>query len=127
MADNEDITDEPGRRRDDDDYSDDRPRRRRRRDDSGDDPYESDRDRDRFRRRSWLEKELLNTNIVVIVFFALCCNGCFMLPLVFGIVGTVTCKDPEAQQKARILLIISSIVTVLSIVAQLVRFAIKLK
>jgi hypothetical protein len=119
MADNEDITDEPGRRRPaDDDDSDDRPRRRRRRDDRDDDPYEGDRDRDRFRRRSWIEKELLNTNIVVIVLFGLCCNGCLMLPLIFGIIGTATCKDPVARQKALILLIVSACATVLSVWAR---------
>jgi len=127
MADNEDITDEPGRRRPaDEDDEGDRPRRRRR-DDRDDDPYEEDRDRDRFRRRSWIEKELLNTNIVVIVLFGLCCNGCFMLPLIFGIIGTATCKDPVARQKALILLIISSIVSVLLVVAKLMQLAMDIK
>jgi len=112
MPDSEDITNEPSRERPDDegDYTD-RPRRRRR--DEEDEPYGRRRlYGDEFRQRSWLEKELINTNIVIVVIFALCCNG---IALIFGIIGVLTCKDPEAKQKALILLIVSGIMTALAV------------
>jgi hypothetical protein len=111
MPENEDITNEPSRERPEDegDYTD-RPRRRRR--DEEDEPYRRREYDDRFRQRSWLEKELINTNIVILVIFGFCCNG---IALIFGIIGVLTCQDPEAKQKALILLIISGIITALGV------------
>jgi hypothetical protein len=116
MPESEDITNEPSRDRpDDEDDFTDRPRRypdeeegesyRRRR------PYG-----DEFRKRSWLERELINTNIAIIVIFALCCNG---IALIVGIIGVLTCQDPEAKHKARILLIVGGILTALGVGCQI--------
>ena len=46
------------------------------------------------------KSSLLNTNFALLIFFALCCNSCFFLPLIFGIVGLVTSKNPDAKQRA---------------------------
>jgi hypothetical protein len=59
---------------------------------------------------------LFKTNIVVLILFALCCNGLFALPLILGIVGLVTCKDPQAKQNALVVTIISGIVIASGIV-----------
>jgi hypothetical protein len=115
MPDSEDITNEPSRERPDDEggYTDERGRRRR----YEDEPYEPRRDYDdRFRKRSWLERELINTSIPIVVFFALCCNG---IALIFGIVGVLTCQDPEAKHKAMILLILGGIITALGLGCQI--------
>lgn len=100
-----------------DDYDDqppeDRPPRRKRDDD---DDGDSD-------KQSWVEKQLLNTNFALLIFFALCCNSCFFLPLIFGIVGLVTSKNPDAKQRALIMTIISAVVIVLGVIAQVISMA----
>jgi hypothetical protein len=54
-----------------------------------------------------------NTNIVVLVIFALCCNG---IALILGIIGLVTCKDPQAKSNATIVTVIGGIMTVVGVV-----------
>ncbi len=98
MPDNEDITDAPAPERPDDEGDS----RRRRREREDDDPYRRERDVS-FRKRSWLEKELINTNIVILVLFGLCCGG---IAAITGLIGVLTCQEPEARQKATILLVI---------------------
>jgi hypothetical protein len=111
MPDNEDITNAPAPDQPDDEGDiTDRPRRRRR-DEEDEDPYRRERDIS-FRKRSWIDKELSNSNIVILVIFALCCNG---IALIVGIIGVLTCKEPEAKQKAMILLIVGGIVTALAV------------
>jgi hypothetical protein len=121
----DEYTDEPPRRpRDDEDegYSDaprarrrrgegeddyDEPPRRRRRDE--DEDY--DEDRPRRRRRSvaredlnWLDQQFLNTSMVLLVLFPLCCG---LVALVFAISGVAACSHPEARRRALVVLIIS--------------------
>jgi len=59
-----------------------------------------------------------NTNIVVLVLFALCC-GC--IPLVLGIIGLATCKDPKAKSNAMIVVIVSVVSTLIGVVAQVLQ------
>ena len=113
MPDNEDITNAPSPDRPDDegDITDRPRRRRRRRRDDDDDPYYRERDIS-LRKRSWIEKELINTNIVILVLFGLCCGG---IALIVGIIGLITSQDPEAKQKALVLTIISGIMVALGV------------
>jgi hypothetical protein len=98
------------------------PRRRRREDD-----YEEETDggERRIRRRelTWIDNQMLNTPMVLLVLFSLCCNGCFFLPLIFGIVGLTTCQDPTARDRAKIVTIISAIMVTLGVVINVIRFA----
>jgi len=55
---------------------------------------------------NWIEQQFKNTNIVLLVIFALCCN---VLALIFGILGLTMSKDPEAKQKALVVTIIAAI------------------
>jgi hypothetical protein len=57
-----------------------------------------------------------NTNIIVLLIFAFCCNG---IALILGIVGLITCTDPKAKQNALIVTIIGAIVTVLGVITQI--------
>ena len=56
---------------------------------------------------SWIEKQFSQTSIVALVFFALCCG---LIPLIFGLIGVTTCKNPTAKKNATIVLVISLIV-----------------
>src|SRR4051794_1952848 len=92
--------DEPPRRRrpgpaPDDEYED-APRRRAGR--AADEDYEDD-DRPRRRRRelSWLDKQFLNTSMVLLVLFPLCCG---IVALVVGVIGMNTCEHPRAKRNA---------------------------
>jgi hypothetical protein len=57
-----------------------------------------------------------NTNIVLLVILALCCNG---IALILGIIGPITCKDPVAKNHALIVTIIGGIITVLGIIGNI--------
>jgi hypothetical protein len=63
-----------------------------------------------------------NTNIIVLVIFAFCCNG---IALILGIVGLVTCKDPKAKSNAMTVTIIGGIVTALAVIGQFASIALK--
>jgi hypothetical protein len=104
--DDEDEDDRPrrrSRRDEDDEDADDRPRRRRRRDD---DDYD-DRPREEL---GPLDKTFRDTNMVVLVLFAVCCNG---VALILGIIGLVTAKDQQAKSNAMLVTIIGAVVTVI--------------
>jgi hypothetical protein len=98
-------------------------------DDAWDDrgPNDRDDDFDRIRKpqRSWVENQLLNTNMVLLVLFSLCCNGLCFLPLIFGIVGLTTAKDSEAKQRAMVVTIISAIMVTIGILGNIARFALQ--
>jgi hypothetical protein len=57
-----------------------------------------------------------NTNIVILVIFAFCCNSLCLLPLILSIIGVVTCTDQKAKSNATICLIISGIATALQVI-----------
>src|ERR671933_224667 len=104
----DEYTDEPPRRRrrdDEDEGYSDAPRARRRRDE--DEDY--DEDRPRRRRRSvaredlnWLDQQFLNTSMVLLVLFPLCCG---LVAVIFGIIGVAACQDPKARRNAVIVLV----------------------
>lgn len=84
---------------DTDPRDDDRPRRRRD-DDYGDRPPEQ---------LGPLDKMFRDTNMVVLVLFAVCCNG---IALILGIICMVTAKDPKAKSNAMVVTIIGAVVAV---------------
>jgi hypothetical protein len=119
--------------RDDEHYSDRPPDDRRERGDrwEGDERWESDdrgprRDRDydepRIRRSElgWLDRQFLDTNMVLLVIFSLCCG---VIALTFGVIGVCTCQHPDAKQKALVVTIISGIMVVLGVVGNFARLA----
>jgi hypothetical protein len=87
------------------DRYDDQPPRRR---DDDDARYRDDPDirRPRSSELSWIDRQYRDTNIVLLVIFCLCCN---VLALPFGIIGLVTCQDPDSRQKAMIVTILSGV------------------
>jgi hypothetical protein len=109
------------RRRDDeyDDAYEDEPERRRRRRE-----YDEDEDDDRPRRRrperAGLDGMFLDTNMVVLVLFGLCCG---LIAVVLSIVELGTGKDPEAKSRATTVLIISAVMTVIAVIVQIVRLS----
>ena len=58
----------------------------------------------------WIDRFFKNTNIVLLLIFAFCCQ---LIALVFGIVGLATCKDADAKQRALIVTIIAAVEIVL--------------
>jgi hypothetical protein len=101
----------------DDDYEDDDapPARRGRRDD---DDYEDDDDRPSRRggEKGPLDNMFANTNIVVLVLFACCCG---LIAVVLALVEYLTGKDPKGKSNAMIVMIVSGILTVVGIIAQI--------
>ncbi len=73
---------------------------------------------------SGMDSMYANTNIVILIFFALCCNGLCLAPLILSIIGTFTCTDEKAKANAKLSLIISGIMVFLAVVINIVRFAI---
>ena len=63
-----------------------------------------------------LDKTFRDTNIVVLVLFALCCRG---LAFILGLVCYLTAKDPKAKSNALVVVLIDGILTALGVVAQL--------
>jgi hypothetical protein len=115
VAEREDYTDDPrSRRRRDDDYED-RPRRR----DDDDDDYDV---RRRPAKLSGMDGFFTNTNIVVLVLFALCCNG---IALILGIVGLITCTDEVAKRNALTVTIIGGIITVVGVAIHVAQLGMK--
>lgn len=111
---------QPPPAREDDEYEDS-PRRRRR---SPDDDYADDDDRPRKRRRvssgqlTWLDEQFRNTSWVLLILFPICCG---YIALVFSILGVIICKDPEAKQKALVVLCISVVGSILATISVIVR------
>ncbi len=65
---------------------------------------------------SGLDGTFANTNIVLLILFGFCCGT---IALILGIIGLVTCKDELAKRNAMIVTIISGVMHVVGIVAQL--------
>jgi hypothetical protein len=65
----------------------------------------------------WLDRQFLDTNIVVLVVFSLCCG---LIAFAFGLAGFIACKDPDAKQKAMITMIIGGIAAAIGVA---IRFA----
>jgi hypothetical protein len=65
---------------------------------------------------SGLDKIFAETNIIILVLFAICCWGLFAIPLVLGVIGMVTCKDPTAKKNATIVAAISGIFLALAVI-----------
>jgi hypothetical protein len=63
---------------------------------------------------SGLDGFFANTSTVVLVIFAFCCGG---IALILSIIGVIICKDETAKSNARLVLIISGIITALSVIA----------
>ncbi len=53
-----------------------------------------------------LDKMFLNTNIVALILFGVCCSG---IAFILGLVGVLTCTDPRAKQNALIVTIIGAL------------------
>jgi hypothetical protein len=51
----------------------------------------------------WLEQQFANTNIVILVIFAICCGG---IAAIIAAIAYFTGTDPKAKQNALIVLII---------------------
>ena len=64
----------------------------------------------------FFDKTFKNTNIVILIIFGLCCG---IIPLVLGIIGIATCKDPTAKRNAIIVTVVGAISFILSILLQL--------
>ncbi|HTU90516.1 MAG TPA: hypothetical protein VMF69_10615 [Gemmataceae bacterium] len=104
--------------RPEDEYTDEPPRRRRREEEDDDED-----DRPRRRRRAelnWLDKQFINTPMVLLVLFPLCCGW---VALAFAIAGVAACQDQRARQRALIVLIISIIGSILGVVIVIVQRA----
>ena len=63
--------------------------------------------------RTGLDAFFGNTNMVLLIILAVCCNG---IALILGIIGLITCKDPVAKNNALVVTIIGGILTALGFV-----------
>jgi hypothetical protein len=99
--------------RPEDEYTDEPRRPPRRRDDDFD--YGEGPPDVRGRKLSGMDGMFANTNMVLLILFAFCCNG---IALILGIVGLVTCRDEKAKQNALIVTIIGGIITAIGVVVQ---------
>lgn len=88
-----------------DDRDDDRPRRRR--DDDYDRPPEQ---------LGPLDKMFRDTNIVILVLFAICCRG---IALILSLICYFTAKDPKAKSNALIVICIDLALVVVAIILNL--------
>src|SRR5262245_20897875 len=72
---------------------------------------------DRFRRTDtvWADRFFRNTHMVLLVILSFCCS---LVGLILGIIGVATCKDPDAKQRATVVLILSLIFMALGIISQ---------
>ena len=97
-------------RRDDDEY--DRPRRKKKRQSY----HRGIEDRDPY---AWgpLDGTFVNTNVIVLVLFGLCCNG---LAMILGIVGIFVTQNHEAKRNAILLAVIGGIMTMFGFFVQMV-------
>lgn len=61
-----------------------------------------------------------NTNIVVLILFAVCCNG---IAFILGLIGVLTAKDPQAKTNAMITMAIGAVITVIGVIVQIAGIA----
>ena len=83
------------------------------------DDYEDDRGRGRKRggEKGPLDGMFRDTSMPVLVIFAICCGG---IALILSIIAFATAKDPEAKSKAQTVMIISIIMSVIGVIANIV-------
>ena len=86
---------------------------------SDDDDYDDDYD-DRPVPLGPLDKTFRDTNIVVLVFFGLCCG---IIAFVLALVALLTGKDPKAKSNATTVLVISIVMIVIGVIANIVQMA----
>jgi hypothetical protein len=55
---------------------------------------------------------LFRANIILLILLAVCCEP---IGLILGIIGLITCQDPQAKQNALIVTIVGAIVMVLGV------------
>jgi hypothetical protein len=96
---------------DEEDEPDDRPRRRRRRRRDDDDDYPESRSRD----LGPLDKMYRDTNIVILVIFGCCCG---VIAFILSLICYLTARDEKAKSNSLIVIIISAVMIVLGIIAQ---------
>jgi hypothetical protein len=77
-------------------------------------PDELDISRPRPNELSWMDQQFLNTPLVALIFFAICCGD---IALIFGILGIALCKDSTARRNAIIVLAISAVRVGLAVIA----------
>jgi hypothetical protein len=90
-----------------DEEEEERPRRRKRK---GRTPGRSTRSGISGGQMNFFDRTFGNTNIVILILFALCCGG---IALVFGILGIILCTDREARQRAILVVVIEVIAGVI--------------
>ncbi len=76
----------------------------------------------RTRELSWFDQQFRNTNIVVLVLFALCCGE---VALIFGILGVALCHDPTARRNATVVLSVGVVRFCLALILFAVRVAVQ--
>ena len=64
-----------------------------------------------------LDSMYANTNTVVLVLFGCCCG---LIAFALSLVAYLTAKDPKAKSNAMMVMIISGVLTVVSIIVQVV-------
>ncbi len=64
-----------------------------------------------------LDNMFANTNIVVLILFACCCG---LIAFILSLVAYLTAKDPKAKSNALIVMIVSGVLSVAGIIAQVV-------
>lgn len=106
------------------DYEEEEAPRRRRSpppDDYEDEDDYEERPRKRKKRKSrrnedltWIDQQFLNTPLIVLILFSVCCGN---IALIFSIIGVAMCKDPKARQNAIVVLVISIVISVIGLIA----------
>jgi hypothetical protein len=76
-----------------------------------------DRDDDIRQPMGPLDKMYRDTNIVVLIIFSVCCSG---IAFILSLIAVLTGKDPKAKSNATISLIISAILAVIGVIANVV-------
>jgi hypothetical protein len=87
--------------------------------DDYDRPYPDD-IRLRRSQMSWIDRQFLDTHLVILLILCLCCNV-ILFPL--SLVGVCVCKVPEARQKATVCVILSGILFVLGVLSRTAQMA----
>jgi hypothetical protein len=62
-----------------------------------------------------------NTNFAVLIIFSLCCNGLCLLPLILSLIAFTTSTDEKAKNNAKICLIISGVMVVIGVIANVIQ------
>ena len=81
-------------------------------------PDDLDISRPRPSELGWMDQQFLNTPLVVLILFSVCCGD---IALIFGILGLALCKDPTARRNATIVVCISAVRFGLAVIAFFIR------